>query len=101
MYSQDLSNSKTLVARPSCPRWFLYSQDLSNSKTTEYVWDFSYAFLYSQDLSNSKTINELYYSIVSKKRKAKAGNRNAFCQINPLDRESWKTEIEFPVITWR
>ena len=46
-------------------------------------------------------INELYYSIVSKKRKAKAGNRNAFCRINPLDRESWKTEIEFPVITWR
>ena len=46
-------------------------------------------------------INELYYSIVSKKRKAKAGSKNTFCQINPLDRESWKTEIEFPVITWR
>ena len=46
-------------------------------------------------------INELYYSIVNKKRKAIAGNRNTFCQINPLDKQSWKTEIEFPVITWR
>ena len=46
-------------------------------------------------------INELYYSIVNKKRNAIAGNRDTFCRINPLDRESWKTEIEFPVITWR
>ena len=46
-------------------------------------------------------INELYYSIVSKKRKAKAGSKNTFCQINPLDRDSWKTEIKFPFITWR
>ena len=46
-------------------------------------------------------INELYYSIVEKKRKAIAVNRNTFCQINQLDKQSWKTEIEFPVITWR
>ena len=46
-------------------------------------------------------INELYYSIVEKKRKAIAVNRNTFCRINPLDKQSWKTEIEFPVITWR
>ena len=34
LYSQDLSNCKTirLVARK--PKWFLYSQDLSNCKTT-------------------------------------------------------------------
>ena len=46
-------------------------------------------------------INELYYSIVSKKRKAIAGNRNTFCQINPLDRESWKVKTENKVIVWK
>lgn len=46
-------------------------------------------------------INELYYSIVSKKRKAKAGNRNTFCQINPLDRDSWKVKTENKVIVWK
>ena len=46
-------------------------------------------------------INELYYSIVSKKRKAKAGNRNAFCQINPLDKQSWKVKTENKVIMWK
>ena len=43
-------------------------------------------------------INELYYSIVNKKRKAIAGNRNTFCRINPLDRESWKVKMENQVI---
>ena len=46
-------------------------------------------------------INDLYYSIVSKKRKAKAGNRNAFCQINPLDKNSWKAKTENKVIMWK
>ena len=46
-------------------------------------------------------INELYYSIVSKKRKAKAGSKNTFCQINPLDRESWKIKVENKVIVWK
>ena len=46
-------------------------------------------------------INELYYSIVSKKRKAKAGSKNTFCQINPLDRESWKVKMESKVIKWK
>ena len=46
-------------------------------------------------------INELYYSIVSKKRKAITGNRNTFCQINPLDRESWKVKMENKVIVWK
>ena len=46
-------------------------------------------------------INELYYSIVSKKRKAITGNRNTFCQINPLDRESWKVKMENKVIAWK
>ena len=46
-------------------------------------------------------INELYYSIVSKKRKAKAGSKNAFCQINPLDKNSWKVKTENKVIVWK
>lgn len=46
-------------------------------------------------------INELYYSIVNKKRKAIAGNRNTFCQINPLDRQSWKVKTENKVIVWK
>lgn len=46
-------------------------------------------------------INELYYSIVEKKRKAKAGNRNTFCQINPLDKQSWKVKTENRVILWK
>ena len=46
-------------------------------------------------------INEFYYSIVSKKRKAQAGSKNTFCQINPLDRESWKVKTENKVIVWK
>ena len=46
-------------------------------------------------------INELYYSIVSKKRKAMAGSKATFCQINPLDRESWKAKMENKVIKWK
>lgn len=46
-------------------------------------------------------INELYYTIVSKKRKAIAGNRNAFCRINPLDKNSWKIKTENKVIAWK
>ena len=46
-------------------------------------------------------INELYYSIVSKKRKALDGSKTTFCQINPLDRESWKVKTENKVIVWK
>ncbi len=46
-------------------------------------------------------INELYYSIVSKKRKAKTGSKTTFCRINPLDRESWKVKMENKVIKWK
>ena len=46
-------------------------------------------------------INELYYSIVSKKRKILDGNKTAFCQINPLDRVSWKIKVENKVIVWK
>ena len=46
-------------------------------------------------------INELYYSIVNKKRKAKTGNKATFCQINPLDKQSWKVKVENKVIVWK
>ena len=46
-------------------------------------------------------INELYYSIVNKKRNAIAGNKNTFCQINPLDKQSWKVKVENKVIVWK
>lgn len=46
-------------------------------------------------------INELYYSIVEKKRKAKTGNRPTFCQINPLDKQSWKVKTENRVVLWK
>ena len=46
-------------------------------------------------------INELYYSVVNKKRKAIAGNKNTFCQINPLDKNSWKVKTENKVIVWK
>ena len=46
-------------------------------------------------------INELYYSIVSKKRKALDGSKNTFCRINPLDRVSWKIKVENKVIVWK
>ena len=46
-------------------------------------------------------INELYYGIVNKKRKAKTGSKNTFCQINPLDKQSWKVKTENKVIVWK
>ena len=46
-------------------------------------------------------INELYYTIVNKKRKAITENRNTFCRINPLDSKSWKVKTENKVIVWK
>ena len=46
-------------------------------------------------------INELYYSIVGKKRKELAGSKTTFCQTNPLDRNSWKVKMENKVIKWK
>ena len=46
-------------------------------------------------------INELYYGIVNKKQKAKTGSKETFCQINQLDRESWKVKTENKVIVWK
>lgn len=46
-------------------------------------------------------INELYYSIVDKKRKEKVLSKETFCQINPLDKNSWKVKVENKVIVWK
>ena len=46
-------------------------------------------------------INEFYYSIVEKKHKEKTRSKTTFCQINPLDRESWKVKTENKVIKWK
>ena len=46
-------------------------------------------------------INELYYSIVEKKRKAKTGSKATFCQIDPLDRQSWEVKTKNKVIVWK
>ena len=46
-------------------------------------------------------INELYYKVISKKRKAKTGSKTTFCQINPLDKNSWKVKVENKVIVWK
>ncbi|HFI0035402.1 TPA: helix-turn-helix domain-containing protein [Streptococcus suis] len=46
-------------------------------------------------------INRMYYEL-KKQHKPKPQNRRpTFCQLNPLDRTSWKAEIESPVIVWR
>ena len=52
-------------------------------------------------LKSMARINELYYSIVANKQKAKAGNRVTFCKINPLDKQSWKVKTENKVIVWK
>ena len=55
LYSQDLSNYKTIRHQNLSERVFLYSQDLSNYKTVDRIEPLLLKFLYSQDLSNYKT----------------------------------------------
>ena len=55
LYSQDLSNYKTVQSRKTYLKLFLYSQDLSNYKTIDDIGKVVNEFLYSQDLSNYKT----------------------------------------------
>ncbi|HFH9838801.1 TPA: helix-turn-helix domain-containing protein [Streptococcus suis] len=46
-------------------------------------------------------INQLYYGLVNQNQPKVSRRRQTFCRLNPLDRTSWKAEIEFPVIAWR
>lgn len=46
-------------------------------------------------------INRMYYEL-KKQHKPKPQNRRpTLCRLDPLDRSSWKAEIENPVIAWR
>ena len=46
-------------------------------------------------------INCMYYELKGRHRPKPRKYRPTFCQINPLDKTSWKAEIESPVIVWR
>ncbi|MDW8759714.1 helix-turn-helix transcriptional regulator [Streptococcus suis] len=46
-------------------------------------------------------INRLYYELKGQHKPKTQKRRPTFCQLNPLDRTTWKAEIENPVITWK
>ncbi|HFI0026217.1 TPA: helix-turn-helix transcriptional regulator [Streptococcus suis] len=46
-------------------------------------------------------INRMYYELKGQHKPKPRKCRLTFCQINPLDKTSWKAEIESPVIVWR
>ncbi|HFR3774524.1 TPA: hypothetical protein ACHVGQ_000740 [Streptococcus suis] len=46
-------------------------------------------------------INRMYYELKGQHKPKPQKRRPTFCQINPLDKTSWKAEIENPVIVWR
>ncbi|WP_105106959.1 helix-turn-helix domain-containing protein [Streptococcus suis] len=46
-------------------------------------------------------INRMYYELKGQHKPKPQKRRPTFCQINPLDKTSWKAEIESPVIVWR
>ncbi|HEM6372849.1 TPA: helix-turn-helix transcriptional regulator, partial [Streptococcus suis] len=46
-------------------------------------------------------INRLYYGLKGQYKPKPLKRRPTFCQLNPLDRTSWKAEIESPVIAWK
>lgn len=46
-------------------------------------------------------INRMYYELKGQHKPKPQKRRPTFCQLNPLDRTSWKAEIQSPIITWR
>ncbi|HEM6309462.1 TPA: helix-turn-helix transcriptional regulator [Streptococcus suis] len=46
-------------------------------------------------------INRMYYELKDQHKPKPQKRRPTFCQINPLDKTSWKAEIESPVVVWR
>lgn len=46
-------------------------------------------------------INRMYYDLKDQHKPKLQKRRPTFCQLNPLDRTSWKAEIKNPVIVWR
>lgn len=46
-------------------------------------------------------INHLYYELKNRHKPKPQKHRPTFCQLTPLDKASWKAEIESPVIAWK
>ncbi|HEP1819236.1 TPA: helix-turn-helix transcriptional regulator [Streptococcus suis] len=46
-------------------------------------------------------INRLYYELKGQHKPKPQNQGPTFCQINQLDKTTWKAEIESPVIVWR
>ncbi|HFR3895652.1 TPA: helix-turn-helix domain-containing protein [Streptococcus suis] len=46
-------------------------------------------------------INRMYYELKGQYKPKPQKCRPAFCRLDPLDRSTWKAEIERPVIAWR
>ncbi|MBO4108059.1 helix-turn-helix transcriptional regulator [Streptococcus suis] len=46
-------------------------------------------------------INRMYYELKGQHKTTPQKRRPTFCQINQLDKASWKVKIENPVIVWR
>ncbi|HFI2691134.1 TPA: helix-turn-helix transcriptional regulator [Streptococcus suis] len=46
-------------------------------------------------------INRMYDELKGQHRPKPRKHRPTFCRINPLDKASWKAEIESPVIVWK
>lgn len=46
-------------------------------------------------------INRMYYELKGQHKPKSQKRRPIFCQLDPLDKISWKAEIENPVIAWR
>ncbi|NRG68236.1 helix-turn-helix transcriptional regulator [Streptococcus suis] len=46
-------------------------------------------------------INRMYYELKGQHKPKPQNRRPMFCQLNPLDRTSWKAEITNPVIAWK
>lgn len=46
-------------------------------------------------------INRLYYELKGQHNLKPQKRRPTFCQLDPMDRTSWKAEIKSPVIVWK
>ncbi|HFI0441533.1 TPA: helix-turn-helix transcriptional regulator [Streptococcus suis] len=46
-------------------------------------------------------INRLYYELKDRHKPKSQKRRPTFCQLDPLNRTSWKAEIKSPVIVWK
>lgn len=46
-------------------------------------------------------INRMYYELKGQHKPKTQKCRPTFCQLDPLNRTSWKAEVESPVIAWR